>query len=46
MGKFSASSELKALISIKRFRRDLDRNLVKLVWVESKLRYLNKKTLA
>jgi hypothetical protein len=34
------------MISIKRFRQDLDRNLVKLVEVESKIKHLNKKTIA
>jgi hypothetical protein len=46
MGKCSSISKLKALISINGFRHDLDRNLVKMVEVESKIEYLNKKTIA
>jgi hypothetical protein len=45
MGKFSATSEPKAVTSIKQFRQDLDRNLVKLVDVESKITHLNNKAL-
>ena len=44
MGNSSAISELKAVMSIKRFRQDLDRNLVKLEAAESKIKHLNKKT--
>ncbi len=45
MGNSSAVSELKAVMSIKRFRQDLDRNLGKLVEVESKIKYLNNKAI-
>lgn len=45
MGNSSTVSELKAVMSIKRFRQDLDRNLVKLVEAESKLKQLNNKAM-
>ena len=38
-------SELKAVMSIKRFRQDLDRNFIKLDEVESTFTYLNNKAI-
>ena len=45
MGNSSTVSELKAVMSIKRFRQDLARNLVKLEEVESKIKHLNNKAI-
>ena len=45
MGNSIAVSELKALMSIKRFRQDLDRNFVKLDEVESNFKHLNSKAI-